>query len=239
MDTQIRINYDTAFGEDDEMSQSDIHNALIAYLLQVFEYLFAGQNVGLFTSIQLYGDPQNPGANRSPDVLVIDNFMSGPDHEITAYHIEDTHVPPRVLMEISSESNWINDLEEKHGIYERMGVLEYFVCDPHIERLWTGDWANEPRLIGWRYNLQSNGFVRIPEELQGLWSQQLQSYLIMEGYESRQLHMYTQTGQRRLTTSEAAQTQAANERIRADNAEERARKLEELLRQLDPNIQLD
>lgn len=244
MTTPVKINYDTAFGEDDEMSQSDIHNALILYLMNLLTRLFAGQEVGIFTSIQLYGDPLHPGQYKSPDILVIDNCVSEPDQEITSYYIDSEHVAPRVLIEINSEGNWLNDLEEKHDVYQRMGVPEYFVCDPHIERYWTGIWYNEPRLLGWR--LQNGSYVRISSEDGRLWSEQLDSYLVMEGYGGRQLHLYDVAGNLRLTGDElAAQLllernneaqRAAQLEIERDAEHSRAQKLEEMLRKLNPNF---
>jgi Uma2 family endonuclease len=156
MDTQIHINYDTAFGEDDEMSQTDIHNALIYYLMNVLNRLFSGRNIGVFTSISLYGAPISPSRYKSPDLLVIDGLVSNPNQEIASYRIDSDHPAPSVLMEICSEDNWQQDVEadQKPAIYAQMGVPEYFAVDPHIEQVWTGEWSQQGRLIGWRLNGQ-------------------------------------------------------------------------------------
>jgi Uma2 family endonuclease len=217
MDTQISINYDSAFGEDDEMSQTDIHNALIAYLIEVLKRLFSGQRVGVFTSISLYGDPLNLGSYRSPDLLVIDGLVSGPEQEIASYTVTAPKPAPRVLMEICSESTWQldvgADVQQKPAIYARLGVPEYFACDPHIVRIWTGAWLQQGRLVGWRLDRQTRQYVRIVPDGQGrLWSEQLQSWLVMEGQANRELHLYDATGQLRLTGEEAALQLAASER---------------------------
>jgi Uma2 family endonuclease len=203
MDTQIHINYDTAFGEDDEMSQTDIHNALIVYLMSVLSRLFSGRNIGVFTSISLYGAPLSPSRYKSPDLLVIDGLVSNPNQEIASYTIDSDHPAPRVLMEICSEGNWQNDVEadQKPAIYAQMGVPEYFVVDPHIEQIWTGFWLQQGRLIGWRLNTQTSTYERILSDEHGrLWSEQLGCYLIMEG---RTLHLYDAVGQLLLTDEEA------------------------------------
>ncbi len=222
MGTEVKINYDTAFGEDDEMSQTDVHNNLIIYSMAVLSQLFESQPVGIFTSIQLYGDPLNPGRNKSPDVLVIDNFVSTPDGEITSYYINATNPPPRVLMEISSKENWYEDLEQisKLGNYERMGIPEYFVCDPHPVRVWKYQWLERGRLVGWRFDPIMRRFDSIkPDERGRLWSEGLESWLVMEGHQNRELHLYDNSGHLRLTPeetqyqrAEAARQQAFAER---------------------------
>ena len=249
METKVKINYDTAFGEDDEMSQTDVHNNLIIYLMEVLSQLFAGQNVGIFTSIQLYGDPLYPSRNKSPDVLVIDNLMSTPDGEIASYYINDSHPPPRVLMEISSKDNWNEDVEQiyKVGSYERMGIPEYFACDPHPVQVWKNQWQQRGRLVGWRFDPTIRRFASIePDEGGRLWSEGLQSWLVMEGHQNRQLHLYDSQGNLRLTPAEAERQQVLVERQRAETqqqrataeqqlrmvAQERVRELEDLLRQL-------
>jgi len=220
MSTQIQTYPDTsAFGEDYEMSQSDVHNNLIFYLMAVWSQIFESQSVGVFTSIQLYGDPLHPDRNKSPDVLAIDNLLSTPDGEITSYYINDTNPPPRVLMEISSKDNWYEDLEQisKVGSYERMGIPEYFVCDPHPVQVWKYQWLERGRLVGWRFDPIVRRFDPIEPDEQGrLWSEGLDSWLVMEGHGNRELHLYDQSGNLRLTPEQIQQRQALIERLRAD-----------------------
>ncbi len=220
MRTQIQTYHDTsAFGEDHEMSQTDVHNNLIFYLMAVLSQLFAGQQVGSFTSIQLYGDPLYPGRNKSPDVLAIDNFMSTPDGEIASYYINETNPPPRVLMEISSKDNWYEDIEQIHkvGSYERMGIPEYFACDPHPVQVWRNQWLQRGRLVGWRFDPAIRRFAPIEADERGrLWSEGLESWLVMEGHQNRELHLYDNSGNLRLTPEQTQQRQALVERLRAD-----------------------
>ncbi len=221
MSTQIQTYPDTsAFGEDYEMSQTDVHNNLIFYLMSVLSQLFESQRVGIFTSIQLYGDPLHPDRNKSPDVLAIDNLLSTPDGEITSYYINDANPPPRVLMEISSKENWYEDLEHisKVGSYERMGIPEYFVCDPHPIRVWKYQWLERGRLVGWRFDPIIQRFDPIEADEQGrLWSEGLESWLVMEGHGNRELHLYDQAGNLRLTPEQTQRRQALVERLRADS----------------------
>jgi len=264
MDTQIQTYHDTsAFGEDDEMSQTDVHNNLIIYLIAVLSQLFTEQKVGIFTSIQLYGDPLYPGRNKSPDLLAIDNLMSTPDGEIASYYINDNHPPPRLLMEISSKDNWDEDVEQtyKVGSYERMGIPEYFACDPHPVQVWKKQWLQRGRLVGWRFDPAIRRFAPIKADERGrLWSKSLDSWLVMEGHQNRELHLYDGQGNMRLTPTQTQYQQAEAERhqrliaqsqveaerhqvlderhqrliaqAQAEAAQRRVQELEDLLRQL-------
>ena len=225
MDTQIHIDYDTAFGEDDEMSQTSIHNALIQYLMLVLHQMFLNQNVGVFTSISLYGAPLSPTRYKSPDLLVIDNLVSNPNQEIASYTIDTDHPAPRVLMEICSEGNWQQDVasDQKPQTYAQMGVPEYFAVDPHIEQIWTGEWLQQGRLIGWRLRPHTHNYERIIPDARGrVWSEQLNCYLVIEAPFGRTLHLYDGAGQLLLTDAEAERS--------------RVERLKERLRQLDPNF---
>jgi Uma2 family endonuclease len=242
MDTQINLNYDTAFGEDDEMSQTSIHNGLITYLILILNQLFLNQNVGVFTSISLYGDPLNPSRYKSPDLLVIDGLLATPHIDVASYYIGNGSPPPCVLMEISSEGNWQHDIEpdQKPAMYARMGVPEYFAVDPHIEQVWSEQWRQQGRLLGWQLNSETGLYQSILPDVQGrLWSGQLQSWLVMEGIGNRELHLYDQAGQLRLTGEETAQKQVRLELEQRLAAQLRAEKLQERLRQLDPNFNED
>ena len=223
--TELKINYDTAFGEDDEMSQTDVHNSLIFYLMEVLRQMFADQPVGIFTSIQLYGDPLYPNRAKSPDLLVIDGLVSTREGEVSSYYINSANPPPRLVMEISSKENWDEDLESIHkqGVYERMGITEYFVCDPHPKPVWKREWRKQGRLVGWKFDPFSRRFVPIDPDAQGrLLSVSLDSKLVMEGYADRELHLYDAKGVLRLTTAQTQWRRAEAEQARAEAAQQRA-----------------
>ena len=229
--TKSQVNYYTAFGEDDEMSQTDVHNNLIIYSMAVLNEMFAGQNVGIFTSIQLYGDPLYPNRAKRPDLLVIDGLVSTPEHEVSSYYITSTNPPPRFLMEVSSKENWDEDLEfdHKQGVYERMGITEYFVCDPHTKPVWKREWRKHGRLVGWKFNPFSRRFEPIEPDAQGrLKSVSLDSKLVMEGYAERELHLYDAKGVLRLTPAQAQWKRAEAERERAEAERERAEAAQKL-----------
>jgi Uma2 family endonuclease len=235
--------------------------------MNVLSRLFSSRNVGVFTSISLYGAPLSPTRYKSPDLLVIDGLVSNPNQEIASYTIDSNHPAPRVLMEICSEGNWQNDVEadQKPQTYAQMGVPEYFAVDPHIEQVWSGEWLQQGRLIGWRLNRQTHVYERILPDARGwFWSEQLNCYLVIEAPYGRTLHLYDATGQLLLTDEEserqaklaerlaklAAQQQAeiAEQQVEAERqakltaqhqaeiARQQTEQLKERLRLLDPNF---
>ena len=113
-----------------------------------------------------------------------------------------------------------------------LGVREYFAFDPQ------GYWrlAGETRrLRGWNYELGRAEPVEIEGDEEGrLWSEALQSFLVVEG---RELRVYDRAMNERLTGEEAekiARQQAEIERRRADAARQQAeaqRRLAEAARQ--------
>ena len=209
MDTQIKPFYDTsAYGEDEEMSQTDFHNDLIDYMALVIRLIFANQVMGIFKSINLYGDPLTPNIPKSPDLLVIDGVLQDRYHENASYYIGPDNAPPRFLLEVASDSTLPNDVGDKVQVYQRMAVPEYFVADPHIDPVWTGYWRQQGRLIGWRLNPYTQLYERIRPDAQGRFeSVQLNSWLVMEGIGNRQLHLYDEFGEVRLTSAEAERQQ--------------------------------
>jgi hypothetical protein len=118
-----------------------------------------------------------------------------------SYYVGRHGPPPPVVFEISSDATWQKDLEEKPAQYASMGVSEYFAFDPNLPSFWTGNWRTYGRLVGWRKQANSVQHEEIPKDEAGrLWSEQLQSWLVMDG---KLLRLYNAEGQLRLTEAEA------------------------------------
>ena len=93
---------------------------------------FAGSNLGLLF------ERGNPAAVMAPDLLV--SFVAG-DHAPSSYKLWQEPVPD-LVKELLSPRTWRRDVEAKPGLYEALGVREFWLFDP-IGRL--------PRPInGWR-----------------------------------------------------------------------------------------
>jgi phage-related minor tail protein len=147
--------------------------------------------------------------------MVIDDLVVGEldKDSTTSYYVGEDGSPPRVAFEISSNETWKKDLEEKPTKYAAMGITEYFVFDPNVPSLWKGKWQEYERLVGWRKQSDSDQYQEIPkDEIGRVWSEQLESWLVVEG---KLLRLYTVYGELRLTKDEA-------EQFRADAAEQQA-----------------
>lgn len=65
-----------------------------------------------------------------PDIAF---FQSSRRHHVQLDRV--TRVPPDVVVEVVSPSTAWNDLGRKKATFARFGVAEYWLLDPHIERL--------------------------------------------------------------------------------------------------------
>ena len=85
--------------------------------------------------------PSRRSARRlSPDLLVA---FGVPRRDRGSFTVWDEGRAPDFVLEILSEGTWRKDVDEKAGLYEAMGVREYFLFDPHGRA--------EPRLQAWAY----------------------------------------------------------------------------------------
>jgi Uma2 family endonuclease len=73
------------------------------------------------------GDPHKSIA---PDVFVALGVPKGIRHN---YLIWEEGKPPDVVFEFASPGTWRADLSWKHGLYQGLGVREYFMFDPSNE----------------------------------------------------------------------------------------------------------
>ena len=86
------------------------------------------------------GGGRAEAARLAPDLLV---SFGAPKRLRGSYAVWEEGKPPDFVLEILSESTWRKDVEVKPGLYERMGVREYFVFDPHGHI--------DPLLRAWRF----------------------------------------------------------------------------------------
>ena len=77
----------------------------------------------------------------APDVFVISGV---PNRKRDSYVTYDEGKPPDFVLEVLSGSTWRRDMGAKKTIYERMGVLEYWILDP------VDAYVDPPPLKGFR-----------------------------------------------------------------------------------------
>jgi Uma2 family endonuclease len=212
------------------LTQSFAHYVAIQYLIAVLEWLFNGKSVGIVSSVNFYQIEHQNDPPKSPDIAVVEGLV--PDERSSednpSYWIGEDGPPPLVVFEVASKETWLNDLEAKPKSYAGMGIPEYFAFDPNEPSVWTGEWRAEPRLIGWQLDTTSGQYRPAEKDGAGrLWSEQLQSWLTMEG---KYLRLYTREGELRLSGFEAqmqrARTQAQQAALERARAEAQARRAE-------------
>lgn len=232
---RIERYYDTHPMEGDELTQSLSHYVVIQYLILVIQWFFHGKQVGVVSNVNFYqtSNPKEPSI--SPDIAVVDGLVTRLPlvRGTPSYYVGRDGPPPRVVFEIASPETWRQDLEEKPAKYANLGVSEYFVYDPNEQPVWTRQWRNYNRLIGWRRNPVTGEFDLLEkDDNDRLWSAELASWLAVE---PEGLRLYTADNILRLTADEAHLQRADAEKRRADEQAQRAEKLAEMLRKLGHN----
>lgn len=209
-----------------EMGETNPHTNLIFYLKEVLKWYFHLQGWLVVSEMNVYHPLiRNSQHYIVPDVTLVKIALPF-DEEQALSSWDAERMAPQVVFEIASKGTWPFDVRErdsdKPAIYGRIGVREYFSYDPHQPQVWTR--ARGIRLCGWRY--ENGQPLEIQRDEQGrLWSEELQCYLVPDGYF---LRLVDSKGNRQLTEQEAENLarQQAEQQIA-----ELQRQLEELRRQ--------
>ncbi len=169
----------------------------------------------------IYYDPENP-----TDVIVPDGFLSigvpriiDSDFRLS-YVLWDEMVIPTMVLEVVSQTRR-GEYTQKKEDYAKMGVLYYVIYNPLRKR--------KPRLEV--YQLE-NGEYKILEG-EPVWLAEINLGIgreigVYQGVEREWLYWYDQQGKRYLTPQE----EVNNAKKQALDAEKKARKLENKLREL-------
>ena len=199
--SRIERYYDSHQVEGEEMGQSDVHFDTVHYLILVLKWLFQGQRVYIAGELNLYRTTNPKEIPLCPDIVVIKGVepRESRGEDFSSYHVGVDGPAPALAIEVASPKTWKADLEAKPALYAAFGVQEYFACDPNSKAVWTGNWKNDKRLVGWKLN-SSNKMELMTANAKGqLWSEQTQSNLVVE---NRSLHLYDTDGKLRLTEAE-------------------------------------
>ncbi len=93
--------------------------------------------------------PARPDRRVAPDVCLYLDFRAEPGERV--HHVERDG-PPNFIVEVLSRDSWEDDGEYKRGLYEMLGVFEYWILDP------DGFLQKNGGLLGWR--LDTTGTYR-------------------------------------------------------------------------------
>lgn len=123
------------------MGETDWHIAAIIYLRQALRSFFRHRpDVYTAADMLFYYEEGEPTIFKVPDVFVVKGV---PKHNRRIYKLWEERVTPHVIFEITSRGTRLEDMGEKKGLYEYLGIQEYFLFDP------LGDYL-KPRLQGFR-----------------------------------------------------------------------------------------
>lgn len=215
------------------VGETDWHISVILYLRAALRFYFRHvADLYVAADMLFYYEEGNPQLSKAPDVFVVKGISK---EDRATYKLWEEGRVPCVIFEITSRSTRWQDVGEKKGLYEYLGVREYFLFDPLNEYL-------KPQLQGFR--LVNGSYQPIDLSSDGtLYSQELD--LLLEP-ERRQLRLVNaQTGEAIPTMEEFAERaeleaqRAQAEAQRAQAAESKAEQLErevaELRRRLGEN----
>jgi len=191
------------------MAETDTHINLLIYLREALtDYFRDDPDVYVAGNLLVYYQEGNPTRFIAPDVFVVKGV---PKRNRRIYQVWKEEKGPDVVFELTSRSTRQEDLGPKKGIYEVLGVEEYFIFDPLGEHL-------EPRLVGFR--LVEWGYRRIEGE-EPLVSRVLGLELRVEGDMLRLVD--PATGEKLLTPLEAQEARRHAEALAAQEAQARRR----------------
>lgn len=208
------------------MGEGPLQDLLLFYLVQVLGWLYRTEDWYVARNLDLhYTDDVNQHP-LTPNIAVFKGITTREWLQTgrRSWRIYPPLSPaPNVVFEIASDETWAKDIREKPHKYAKWGIPEYFYYDPRPTAR-----VGHMRLRGWR----KNGGV--PEEMQlnergWLWSEELESWLVPDGY---MLRLFDRIEQQRPTAEEAErfakeEMQAAKEEVQAAREVERTAREEE------------
>ncbi len=208
------------------VGETEYHINAILYLFQALRYFFRRvDQIYVAANMLFYYEEGNPAAYKVPDVFVVKGVAKQPRR---TYKLWQEGVAPCTVFEITSPSTWLEDLGAKRGLYEKIGVPEYFLFDPLDEYL-------SPRLQG--FQLVDNYYQPMPLAADGtLTSQQLGLILRPTG---SLLRLIDPAVDQPLPTLDEAAERAQAEAQRADSAEAELARLSAELEQLKKQLGQD
>ncbi|MBI5350736.1 MAG: Uma2 family endonuclease [Chloroflexi bacterium] len=133
-----QIEYPESDGQN--MAETGIHVTVIAYLLTMLRIFFQNRNVYVGANMLMYYEEGEPKKCVAPDLFVALNTKTD---ERRSWFTWKESKAPEVIFEFTSKSTRTEDRGSKKGLYEVLGVKEYFLFDPLDEYL-------IPRLQGFR-----------------------------------------------------------------------------------------
>lgn len=207
------------------MADNTIQFRWITVIYYNLAWLYANiPNVFVAGDLLWYPVEGNNKLRQAPDVMVVFGVEKGDRGSYQQWR--ENNIAPQVVFEILSPKNTQKEMNRKLLFYHRYGVEEYYLYDP-----------NKNRLTGW---LRDENWLDTIEDMNGWVSPRLG---IRFELASDTLLLYRPDGQPFIDYVEVQQQletvsrQLEQERQAKEIAEERAKRLEQLLREagIDPD----
>jgi Uma2 family endonuclease len=196
------------------MAETDLHRNLMLEIIFALSHFFRNDpNVYVSGNLFLYYVKGDPRKNVAPDVFFV---RGAPKGDRRVYFLWEEGVAPQVVIELSSQHTFKEDVFKKFHIYEKLGVREYFIFDP------TSDYIKDSPLIGFR--LEDREYVEMEMKDNRLHSDELGLDLVII---ENMLRLFDPLTGKFLSTPD----EEAEARMRAEAEVERLRAEIELLKQ--------
>ena len=113
--------------DDSAPVENDYHDRLRAYLGSTMRARYRDRDdVYAATDLGLYFEKGNRSAVVAPDLMVV--FGASPHHRLSYKLWEEPKVPD-FAAEVLSEATWRRDVAVKPGLYQDLGVREFWILD--------------------------------------------------------------------------------------------------------------
>ena len=114
------------------MGESFPHSLRSAEFIELLRRALEDEEDVVFgADVNLYYDEEDPHLVLAPDVMIVFHQQAGRVELGKSYLIWIWDKPPDFIMEFGSETTARRDLGVKRNTYARIGVPEYWMCDPH------------------------------------------------------------------------------------------------------------
>ena len=230
---------DVAEVPEDHMEQNREINEVVGLLVAHFADFHRRPDVFIDNDTNVCYDPRNLNVRVAPDVYLAFGVDAEAIRPRKLYLPWEVGKPPDWVLEVASETTRRVDTQRKPGIYQRIGVPEYWRFDPT-----GGRYYGEPlyglRLAGGEY--QPIELTTEPDGILKGYSEILQLSLAWdEGWPrlynpaaNAYLENWRQMRESLTAERDAAEDRAADAEIRANAAQGEIRRLREQLRRREP-----
>lgn len=114
----------------------------IAKIKGALEFMFKEQeDVFVAGDLLWYPVKGDPKERKALDALVVLGRPKG--YRGSYKQWEEDNIPPKVVFEVMSPSNDLEEMLEKHRFYYKYGVEEFYVLDPENEIFWVWTLSEE------------------------------------------------------------------------------------------------